>query len=170
MSVVVLLLGPGFREPLVGDIGVHELLDSLSMVCFCSGIFLPVHAAMRYLCYPLTLPPKNIFLFFCVDRQLEAQRSLPSKANNASLSEALSRFKDVYADYGKHRKQEASVMLCYVLFCLNGHPASCPTIASVPRGSFVIHIFHERVPAAMDRCPPGVSVCVCDSDGWGRNG
>lgn len=39
-------------------------------------------------------------------RQLEAQRSSPSDANQASLAEALSRFKDLYADYGKHRKTE----------------------------------------------------------------
>lgn len=39
-------------------------------------------------------------------RQLEAQRSSPGDTNQGSLAEALSRFKDLYADYGKHRKKE----------------------------------------------------------------
>lgn len=38
--------------------------------------------------------------------KLEAQRTFPSNSNQASLDEALSRFKDLYADYGKQRKQE----------------------------------------------------------------
>lgn len=41
--------------------------------------------------------------------KLEAQRSHPSDSNQASLVEALSRFKDLYADYGKQRKQEVSL-------------------------------------------------------------
>lgn len=39
-------------------------------------------------------------------QQLEAQRSAPSDLNQNSLAEALARFKDLYADYGKQRKQE----------------------------------------------------------------
>ncbi|CAN0066797.1 unnamed protein product [Scytosiphon promiscuus] len=38
--------------------------------------------------------------------KLEAQRTFPSTLNQESLDEALSRFKDLYADYGKQRKQE----------------------------------------------------------------
>ncbi|CAM9755103.1 unnamed protein product [Ectocarpus sp. 6 AP-2014] len=43
--------------------------------------------------------------------KLEAQRSHPSDSNQASLAEALSRFKDLYADYGKQRKQEVEFHL-----------------------------------------------------------
>ncbi|CAM9327764.1 unnamed protein product [Hapterophycus canaliculatus] len=43
--------------------------------------------------------------------KLEAQRTFPSSSNQASLDEALSRFKDLYADYGKQRKQEVEFHL-----------------------------------------------------------
>lgn len=45
--------------------------------------------------------------------KLEAQRTFPSSSNQASLDEALSRFKDLYADYGKQRKQEVRIRRMY---------------------------------------------------------